>query len=159
METTQFDPIVDVCARIDFARRLFCADVDAMPEDLLSATSGGASRCGFDLIFELSGMYHTFAGLLSAGDGTISGPKGWVRAPLDFRRKDDALSGLQSAFDAFTNALKSYAGNVLTDEFSSPVGPLTPLAMANLAAWHTMYHSGQLNYIQTIHGDESFHWM
>jgi hypothetical protein len=30
--------------------------------------------------------------------------------------------------------------------------------MANLVVWHTMYHSGQLNFIQTLWGDDAFHW-
>jgi hypothetical protein len=82
-----------------------------------------------------------------------------VRAPKESYEKDAALTALLSSADGFIGELRGYRGDAVADVFPSPVGPFTPLGMANLAVWHTMYHSGQLNYIQTVLGDEQFHWI
>lgn len=154
-----FNPIDEACERIQFAKRLYLADIEAMSDTSLASTGGGTSRCGFDVTYELAGMYSTFADLLANSAGEIVGPKGWVRAPEEFKSKGAASSAFEGSLDKFVNAFQGYKGDVLADQFESPAGPFTPLGMANLAVWHTMYHSGQLNYIQTIHGDDQFHWM
>jgi len=131
-----------------------------MHPEHLSKTGGGESRCGYDFLYEMIGFFSTLGSLLETGPGDISGPDGsWVRAPQEFHHKENALAAFGSAADGFTRALENYSGDFVNDVFPSPVGPFTPLGMANLAVWHTMYHSGQLNYIQTMHGDVAFHWV
>jgi len=36
--------------------------------------------------------------------------------------------------------------------------PMTKFAIAEMPSIHMMYHDGQLNYIQTLYGDEAIHW-
>lgn len=159
MKAISFDPIDEVCGRIAFARRTFQADIAALPDERLAEGCGGKSRCAYDFAFELSGMYRGLAALLSAGSGEIPAPQGWLRAPEAFQTRSTATQAFDEALDEFLAALRGYRGDILSDEFASPVGSFTPLAMANLVVWHTMYHSGQINYIQTIDGDEAFHWI
>lgn len=160
MNNQTFDPRKDVLERLAFARQLFGADIHAMSSDDLAASGGGQSRCGYDFIFEMVGFYETFAGLLVSGPSDIEGPQGgWVRAPKEFCNKNSAVAAMNAAGEIFIQAIERYSGDFVSDLFASPVGPFTPLGMANLAVWHTMYHSGQLNYIQTIRGDVAFHWM
>jgi hypothetical protein len=161
METeAPFDPRKDVIERLAFSRHLFGADIRATPSEILKSTQGGASRCGYDFMFELVGFFETFGKLLSDGPGEIQGPSGaWVRSPAEFQQKEQAFAALDKAAENFVGSLQGYQGDFVNDVFESPVGPFTPLGMGNLAVWHVMYHSGQLNYIQTIHGDDGFHWM
>jgi hypothetical protein len=148
-----------VTGRIDFARILYLADLRSMPDEMLRKRCGGKARTGYDITYELTGMYGTFADLLTARAGEISGPDGWIKAPAEFQNRDRAMSAFDSALALFLKAFRAYSGDVFSDEYPSPAGPFTPLRMANLAVWHTMYHSGQLNFIQTICGDEQFHWV
>jgi hypothetical protein len=160
MENLEFDPRHNVIERIAFARRLFGADVHAMPHAMLAATCGGASRCGYDLIFELVGFFDTFGKLLSDGPSEVQGPSGgWARCGAEFQNKESSMAELDRAAGSFVKALEEYKGDFVRDEFPSPVGSFTPLGLGQLAVSHLMYHSGQLNYIQTIHGDEGFHWI
>lgn len=160
MSNQPFDARNEVLERLAFARQLFGADIKSMSHDDLAAACGGQSRCGYDLMFEMVGFYETFAGLLKSGPADIEGPQGgWVRAPNEFCDKNSAVDAMNTAAEMFTQAIESYAGDFVSDVFPSPVGPFTPIGMANLAIWHTMYHSGQLNYIQTIRGDVDFHWI
>lgn len=154
-----FDPIADVLDRIQFARRLYLADLNAMPQEMLAAQCGGKARTGFDVTFELTAMYTGFAQILSTRAGEIPPPSGWVRAPETFCYRDRALSAFDEAISGFLAAFEGYTGNAYSDEHPSPVGAFTPMGMANLVVWHTMYHSGQLNFIQTLCGDDQFHWM
>jgi hypothetical protein len=157
-QETGFDPIEDVCGRIDFARRLYTADLQAMPDQMLRRECGGKARTAYDVTFELTMMYEGFASLLAEGQGAIPAPQGWVRAPEEFKNADGARAAFDGALGRFVAAFRSYRGNAYQDEYQSPVGAFTPIGMANLAVWHTMYHSGQLNFIQTLCGDDSFHW-
>lgn len=160
MSNQSFDPRTDVLERLAFAQQLFRADIRSMSTADLATTCGGQSRCGYDFIFEMVGFYETLAGLLNNGPSDIEGPQGgWVQAPKEFCDLAPAVAKLNAAADGFTEAIRSYQGDFVKDVFPSPVGPFTPLGMANLAIWHTMYHSGQLNYIQTINGDVDFHWI
>ncbi|HAY14075.1 MAG TPA: hypothetical protein PLB31_08750 [Fimbriimonadaceae bacterium] len=160
MNQTAFDPRTEVLERLGFTRHLFGADIKAMSHEDLSANCGGASRCGYDFLYELVGFFSLFAGLLTSGPSAIDGPQGeWVRAPQEFMDKDSAMKSLNEAADHFSAAIQNYKGDLFNDVFPSPVGPFTPLSMANLAVSHLMYHSGQLNYIQTVRGDVAFHWM
>ncbi|MBS1715157.1 MAG: hypothetical protein JST30_12555 [Armatimonadetes bacterium] len=160
MTTSAFDPRKDVLDRLAFSLQLFGSDLRSMSDDDLAACCGGASRCGFDFVYEMVGFFDTFAGLLTDGPSQIEGPQGgWVRAPKDFCLKAPALEALRIHAEKFTAAVQNYQGDFVADVFPSPVGPFTPLGMANLAVWHTMYHSGQLNYIQTVRGDVDFHWL
>ncbi|MBL8048019.1 MAG: hypothetical protein JNJ45_05000 [Chthonomonas sp.] len=160
MNNQAFDPRKDVVERLAFARQLFGADIHAMSSDDLAATCGGQSRCGYDFIFEMVGFFDTFGGLLKNGPSDIEGPQGgWVRAPKEFCDKASAVAAMNASADNFTEAILAYTGDFVADVFPSPVGPFTPLGMANLAVWHTMYHSGQLNYIQTVRGDVAFNWI
>lgn len=154
-----FDPITDVTERIQFARTLYLADLQAMPHEMLARQCGGKARTGYDVTYELAGMYSHFADLLRAGSGSIPGPSGWITAPAEFCNPATATEALASSLDRFTAALQAYPGSACQDQYPSPVGPFTPLGMANLAVWHTMYHSGQLNFIQTLCGDDRFHWV
>jgi hypothetical protein len=154
-----FDPIADVIQRIEFAKTLYLADLRSMPHEMLAKQCGGKARTGYDVTFELTGMYSVFADLLKARSGSITGPQGWVTAPPEFCNPEGARDAIAGALDRFVAALQTYEGDVLQDQYPSPVGPFSPLGMANLAVWHTMYHSGQLNFIQTLCGDDQFHWL
>lgn len=159
-EQNTFDPKTEVISRIQFAQQLFSADVKSMSHSELAANCGGQSRCGYDFIYELCGFFATFGKLLSDAPGDIEGPNGeWVRAPKEFQDKGSSLESLNNAANDFITTLQCYKGRFTSDVFESPVGPFTPLGMANLAVWHMMYHSGQLNYIQTVNGDTAFHWI
>lgn len=160
MTEQTFDPRKDALERISFALQLFSADVRSMTDSQLVANCGGKSRCGFDFVFEMVGFYSTFAGLFKNGPSQIDGPQGgWVKAPQEFCQRESAMNALTEAAGDFSSAIEQYRGDFVADVFPSPVGPFTPLGMANLAVWHTMYHSGQLNYIQTVQGDVDFHWI
>lgn len=156
--TKIFDPIADVCQRLEFARRRYLDDLEAMSEEALSSSPGGKARAGCDVTYELAGMYMMFTGLLQSRSGEIIGPSEWVKAPSEFRDKSAVTQLFDDAIIGFSDALRNYSGDAICDEYPSPFGPFTPLGMGNLAVWHTMYHSGQLNYIQTLHGDDEFHW-
>ncbi len=158
MDQAQFNPLEDVCGRLQFIIQLFTTDVNAMSNEALSDSCGGVSRCGHDMIFEITGMLHHFTGLLASGSGSITGPAGgFPVAPDSAKDNAAALAGLGAANEGFLQALKS--NTALFDQlFDSPIGKMSPLSLGNLVILNVTYHSGQLNYIQTIQGDGEFHW-
>lgn len=158
MDQTKFNPIDDVIGRLQFILQLFTTDVNSMSNDTLSKPCGGVSRCGHDMIFEVTGMMHHFAGLISEGNGSIVGPAaGFPVAPNEAKDKQTALAGLETAKQVFIGSLKA-SSTPLQPLFDSPAGKMSPLDLGHLVILNVTYHSGQLNYIQTINGDGEFHW-
>lgn len=139
-------------------RRLFEADVNALSTEQLAASHGGVSRTGFDLIYEITGFQSKLASIIAGSDAQLEPPQGWIRAPKEFCTKEVAASELAKSFDALIGSVEGYQGDFFNDKFASPLGEMSVYGWAGFAGIHAMYHSGQLNYIQTINGDDQFHW-
>jgi len=148
----------DTITKLKTLRRLFEADVAALSTEQLAATHGGASRSGFDLVYEIAGFQTEVAAILLGQNGKLEPPQGWVRAPKEFCTKEAASAQLAKSFDALIGAVENYQGDFFNDKFPSPLGDLSVNDWAGFVGSHAMYHSGQLNYIQTINGDDQFHW-
>ena len=159
MSETPFDPRNESITRLSSVRDFFQKDLNALTADQLGTTQGGCSRCAYDLAYEITGFLGVLSTLLETGKSEFNPPQGWVRAPQDFHNKEKAVEAVSNAFDHLIEALKGYKGDFLEDKFPFIFGDMNPLTIANFAVSHVMYHSGQLNYIQTIHGDDEFHWM
>ena len=44
------------------------------------------------------------------------------------------------------------------EEIDAPGGKTTPLQQMMFMSMHTMYHDGQMNYLQSMQGDVSIYW-
>lgn len=154
---TQAGPFEAVAAAIEANARLFSKDIEAMDHDSLAKTCGGKSRAAYDLIYEVVGLNRAIEGC-AKGRPFGDLPKGWVTAPAEFRDKDKAASELKSSVSDVASALRATPAEKKDQLMTTPFGEMKLGDVADIAAMHLMYHSGQLNYIQTICGDDDFHW-
>jgi hypothetical protein len=158
MSTTTTSPSEEVLTRIEGAAALFNTDVTHMTDEMLASSPGGKARCGFDLIYEVALINRLVAGY-AAQDGTVfSPPEGWVVAPDAFRQKTVALDNFNESVSAACSAIRALPAERLDEIVDSPLGKVPLSRLAGILPMHIMYHSGQLNYIQTMHGDDNFHW-
>ncbi|MCS6775724.1 MAG: DinB family protein [Chloroherpetonaceae bacterium] len=80
------------------------------------------------------------------------------RAQTDARRSPDAaLQWLQESTDALAAAVESRSEEQLATKVRHPFAPqdVTLAELTDLFYWNTVYHIGQINYIQTLYGDRS----
>ena len=74
--------------------------------------------------------------------------------------KAAALAGLEASVSALTTAIQSVNSDDWATVVTAPWGmEATKSNICGWAALHTVYHDGQLNFIQVLNGDSAVHWM
>jgi hypothetical protein len=149
----------EISGGIQMVAQLLGKDINAMSDEALASHPGGKARCGFDLVYELAMYNRMMAGLIRGDIKDPDMPKGWTVAPADYRTKDQAQTDLQGSIAELLAAYQNVPEEKLADPISTPLGQVSAGQLLTMMNGHMMYHSGQLNYIQTIHGDDAFHWM
>lgn len=135
----------------------YVEDLEAMPHEQLNSCPGGSARTGYDMTYEVAVVNERISTRLSGGDPGKWPFEGWVVAPDDFKAKETAIARFQSSVE---KVLKSLEG--LDDELSGSVmvqeNEQKFEMLVGMVQWHMAYHLGQLNYIQSLHGDMEMHW-
>ena len=149
----------EVSGGIQMVSQFLGKDIKAMSDEVLASCPGGKARCAFDLIYELAMVNRMMASLITGEAKDVAIPSGWTLAPADYRSKDKAQADLQGSIAELLAAYDNVPDEKLAEPITTPFGTMPASQLLNMLNGHMMYHSGQLNYIQTIHGDDVFHWM
>lgn len=149
----------DISESLKNGSQLLYKDINAMSDEMLANCPGGKARCGFDLLFEIASVNRMFAGIMRGDGNEAQRPDGWVVAPSDYRSKEVALKNVTESVNELLAAIDGLSDDQLAKPLETPLGTMPVARLASMMGSHMMYHSGQLNYIQTIHGDDAFHWM
>lgn len=145
--------------QIQEAGELYVKDLEALSAEQLASSPGGVARSPYDFTFEVAELNVKLAARIAGAAPSAPG-SGWIYAPEEFKVKEKAVSALASSCDALVKALTSVDEAVMHDPIpTSRGGQTTRAELAALAATHMMYHCGQLNYVQTLNGDGTLHWM
>lgn len=144
--------------RINNSASCFTADLNAMPEDSLDRSPGGKARTAFDLTFEVVELNRIVAGRARGEQTPFDDSEGWTRAPESYKNKATAIADFEDSVQQLVDALAHASDEALAASVETPFGDVTLARLAEIVPRHIMYHSGQLNYIQTWLGDEVFHW-
>lgn len=138
---------------------MFLKDLDALPQDAFTRHFGGKARTVADIVFEVNDVNDYFGASLR-GEKTPEWDmdRGWLRAPEDFNKKEDVIA----AFKASTSRLKDTIASFTSEQLDTPIpgepNGRTYYSRIMFLGMHMMYHSGQLNFAQTILGDDEWHW-
>lgn len=138
----------------------FTNDLKALSEDARKKSAGGCARTPYDVTYEVAVVYEFWNNTLKGGENPpFEGFGDWMKAPEEYQNLDAALEKLTTA----GNALAETIGNLSDAELDVEVnmGPMTmtKFDLGVIASGHTMYHGGQLCFIQTLHNDAEMHWM
>ena len=138
------------------AVELFVKDIEALEESQLEGCNGSA-RKPIDFAYEVGILNQHIARRVLSEPSSLPN-EGWIVAPPEFRSKAAVTALLRESAEtllAATRTLGEDGGDrtVPTSEGETPVFDLV-----YFAAMHTMYHDGQLNYVQAIAGDLAVHW-
>lgn len=132
-------------------------DLDAMPESAFEHHFGGKSRTVADIIHEVNMVNDDICRNMK-GEPASEWPEGWVTAPEGQRDKVSVLA----AFDRSSEAVLALAEGSSEEDMSAKVitehGETDRFERFRFVALHVWYHSGQLNFIQTLLGDDAWHW-
>lgn len=139
-------------------KTMYAKDLEALSQEQLTSSFAGAARTAVDFTYEVIVINRRIASRLRGEDpGALPWEAGkeWAVAPESHRSKEALIADFNASADELIAAV---AGDPLR-KIVTPMGEQTALELAVFAAMHIGYHGGQLNYIQSLHGDAGIHWM
>jgi hypothetical protein len=142
---------------LESAFRVFRKDLLALPEDVFNKCLGGKARTVADIVYEVNRVNDDIE-LVVRGEAPSVWPEGWLTAPADMQTKEAVIAAFEESAQRVLSTADSYTSDELEANFMSDEGETTRFERFRFIALHTWYHSGQLNFIQTLLGDDEFHW-
>lgn len=155
----QLDPIAHLKSSLELQTTRMVNDLHALPAETLGTSHAGCARSPLYIVAECSGVNRWFAAaLLHPGTPRPSAEeRDAYYASIDSTEK--AIAELRSSVEELKAAYDGLDVNALGDQVEGMLNrPATLFAIASLPIGHMMYHDGQLNYLQTLHNDDTIHW-
>ncbi|HWD39155.1 MAG TPA: hypothetical protein VG944_09930 [Fimbriimonas sp.] len=137
---------------------MMVSDIQAIPDDKWTTGFGGCSKGGNALVGDtVTNLRWTTATLKNEDSDVYNNMAGVIE---ETSTKAGAIAALTEASAEFTAALKAASDEHLNSVKMAPWQmPMPVFILANVSVSHVWYHDGQLNYIQTLLGDDQVHWM
>ena len=140
------------------ACRMMRQDLDAFPEEAFDLKFGPKTRTVADLVYEIT-LVNDHIGMVMREEKSFDWPEGgWITAPEGLRSKAEAIRAFARSSERTCETVESFT----MEEFVSPLqteeGETTRFERCRFMTLHLWYHSGQFNYIQTLLGDDTWHW-
>jgi len=139
------------------ACKIINADLAALPESAFDQSLGGKARTVADIMCEVNLVNDDIARNMR-GEECMEWPEGWITAPEDQRTKEAVLAAFSASSDAIKAQIDAYSEADMANPVTTEHGETTIRERIRFMCIHMFYHSGQLNYIQTLLGDDAWHW-
>jgi hypothetical protein len=154
-----FDPKAHLRGMTERMHRLLVNDLNALPPDRSNASPGGCARGALNLVAECAMVNRFVADYLTSGEAKRLPPEQRNAHLASFDTPEKALAYLDAETRHLLAVIDGLDEATLGDVSDQPLGrPMSRFAVAELPAVHMMYHDGQLNYLQTLYGDDQNHW-
>jgi hypothetical protein len=137
--------------------RSFIQDIEALPEDALSSSPGGAARSPSAIIAECAGFARMVRANLLGETHERPGEEAEAAAMAGMT-KEAALSMVRDASDALLETWNGLPSEDLSKMVPGFGEDLPAYVMVGYVSQHFAYHDGQLNYVQAMRGDDKMHW-
>lgn len=140
------------------AIEIFQKDIQSLSDEALVARFGPKTRTVADIVFEVN-LVNDHIGMSVRGEEPFPWPDGgWITAPADFCTKEVILAAFERSAERIVSTFESLSEEELEAPMSTEHGETNAFERCRFVAVHLWYHSGQINYIQTMLGDDDWHW-
>jgi hypothetical protein len=140
------------------AAKVFREDLEALPEDAFNRSFGGKARTVADFVHE-SILVNDHIGMVLRHETPFEWPEElWIKAPEDRKTKHAVLEAFNASTAKIIATIEAFEPNSMDETVETEHGPRTRLQQCQHMILQLWYHSGQLNFIQTLLGDEQWHW-
>lgn len=136
---------------------MFGKDLEMLPEEAFTQKFGDKVRTVADIVHEVN-LVNDHIGMALRGEEQFDWPEGWITAPAELNSKAAVIEAFKKSSAKIVETAKSFSEAQMEETVETEHGPSTRFARCQFMALHTWYHSGQLNYIQTMLGDDGWHW-
>lgn len=139
------------------ALSIYEKDLQALPDDAFARSLGGKARTVADITHEVC-LVNDHIGLTMTGGELFDWPEGWITAPADLQTKERCISAFQASAKGVISIVEGWSEEDLKVKVQTEHGETDRAERCRFMALHLWYHSGQLNFIQTLLGDDDWHW-
>jgi len=140
------------------AFQIFRTDLEAIPEDAFGKKFGPSTRTIEDIVYEVN-LVNDHTGMTMRGEKPFDWPEGdWILAPADFKGKEVVIAAFDKSCKRILETVESFTPEQMEETTQTEDGETTRFQGCQFLKLHAWYHSGQLNYIQTLLGDGALHW-
>ena len=84
--------------------------------------------------------------------------EGWIKAPEDFCSKEVVVDGFVKSSEKAMAMADAFSSDEMEAPLKTEESETTRAERCRFMTLHLWYHSGQLNFIQTLLGDDAWHW-
>lgn len=130
-------------------------DLQHTPDDRLDWAPMGKAKTPKQILVECAGAYR-WLGAKIRGDDNADDQWGEVFA-MDPPGREETAKLLQDCWAELAAVLDALDESELSKSRQAFWGETTVAELLHFCEWHNTYHSGQLNYIQTLLGDTDMH--
>ena len=136
---------------------LFMKDLQALPEEAYTHRFGPKTRTVADIVHEVN-LVNDHVGLTIRGEPLFDWPDGYIFAPEGLDTKVAVIKAFRQSSERILETAEGFSPEQLEETILSDGRGTTRAERCRFMALHTSYHSGQLNFIQTLLGDDAWHW-
>ena len=137
--------------------RFFEQDIENLPEEVFVKSLGGKARTVADIAYEVRLTNERLCRDLLRQPSTDM-PSGWAVAPEELHSKEATLRSFQASAEAVVQILEGMSVEEIEEVVPGVLGEASRADHCRSMTVHLFYHSGQLNFIQTLLGDGDIHW-
>jgi hypothetical protein len=144
---------------LDQVLAMFMIDVENMTDEQLAEKKMGVGRSPIDMTAEVA-LFNAMCSKILSGGTAQYDPEAMGAAMAELDSREKACAALKENTDKLSGVIGGLSDEDLGAEITAPWGePITKAGLANMCVGHMMYHDGQINFIQTLNGDNEVHWM
>ena len=140
------------------AASIMTKDLEALPDESFLKVFNPKTRTIADIIYEVI-LVNDHVGMVMREEEPFVWPEGgWITAPAEFDGKESVLAAFRASCEKFSETIASFSAEKLCEPLSIESGATTRFERIRFVMLHMWYHSGQLNFVQTLLGDDAWHW-
>jgi len=154
----EVDIRADLRASAERAYNNLVNDLNALDEDKASTSTSAVIRPAIKVVAECASVNGLVASLMTTGTASMPSPEQREAYFAGITTRAEALAELETGTQKLYEAIGAVTPDRWGETVQTPLGPMTVMGAAILAAMHMMYHDGQINYVHMLHGDTEMHW-
>jgi len=137
---------------------LFLKDLQALPEEAFDKSFGPKVRTLADIVYEVN-LVNDHVGMVIRGEEPFVWPDGgWIKAPEGFGGKQAVIDAFKRSSDQVVTTAEGFSSEEMDGKIQTEDGETTRAERCRFMTLHLWYHLGQLNFVQTLLGDDEWHW-
>ena len=137
--------------------RFFLQDLENLPAEFFDRSLGGKARTVADIAYEVRLTNERLCRDLQ-GQPSAERPNAWVLAPEEIRTKEATIRSFQTSCEQVLQIIEPMSLEEMEEVVPGVLGEASRADHCRSMTVHLWYHSGQLNFIQTLLGDSEIHW-